>query len=40
LARQLRELGMPVTSKEYQMPHAVIPEEIADIAAWLAARLG
>ena len=40
LTRQLRELGMPVTSKEYQMPHAVIPEEIADIAAWLAARLG
>jgi phospholipase/carboxylesterase len=35
----LLELGYPVTWREYPMPHAVCPEEIADIAAWLRETL-
>jgi len=32
----LRELGHAVEWHDYPMPHAVCPDEIADIAAWLA----
>ncbi len=32
---QLRKLGNPVEWHEYPMPHAVCPEEIADVGAWL-----
>ena len=32
---QLRKLGYPVEWHEYPMPHAVCPEEIADVGAWL-----
>ncbi|NND45386.1 MAG: alpha/beta fold hydrolase [Xanthomonadales bacterium] len=39
LASRLREAGLPVTWKEYAMPHAVVPEEIADISTWLVERL-
>jgi len=39
MAKRLGELGMPVTWKQYAMPHAVVPEEIADISSWLVARL-
>jgi phospholipase/carboxylesterase len=39
-ARQtLVGLGYHVAWKEYPMPHAVCPEEIADIAAWLSTVL-
>ena len=31
----LRKLGYPVEWHEYPMPHAVCPEEIADVGAWL-----
>jgi phospholipase/carboxylesterase len=31
--------GIPVQWKEYPMAHAVIPEEVMDIAAWIAERL-
>jgi phospholipase/carboxylesterase len=36
----LRALGYPVTWKDYRMQHQVSAEEIADISAWLQARLG
>jgi phospholipase/carboxylesterase len=36
----LRALGCPVEWREYPMGHAVSPAEIADVAAWLEARLG
>ncbi|MBA3563019.1 MAG: carboxylesterase [Gammaproteobacteria bacterium] len=36
----LAALGYAVTWHEYVMPHAVNPEEIADIACWLAKVLG
>ena len=32
---QLRKLGYQVEWHEYPMPHAVCPEEIADVGAWL-----
>ncbi|MGH8495463.1 MAG: alpha/beta hydrolase [Gammaproteobacteria bacterium] len=32
----LRALGYDVTWHEYDMPHAVCPQEIADISRWLA----
>ena len=32
---QLRKLGHQVEWHEYPMPHAVCPEEIADVGAWL-----
>jgi phospholipase/carboxylesterase len=35
----LRQLGYQVDWREYQMPHAVCPEEIRDISAWLRAVL-
>jgi phospholipase/carboxylesterase len=35
----LRALGYPVTWKDYRMQHQVSAEEIADISAWLQARL-
>jgi phospholipase/carboxylesterase len=31
--------GIPVQWKEYPMAHAVVPEEVMDIAVWLAERL-
>ena len=37
--RQLQEQGMQVEWKTYAMPHAVCPEEIADIREWLVARM-
>lgn len=33
-------LGAAVTYREYPMAHQIIPPEIEEIAAWLAARLG
>jgi phospholipase/carboxylesterase len=35
----LRQLGYQVDWREYQMPHAVCPDEIRDISAWLRAVL-
>lgn len=32
--------GVPVSWQEYPMSHEVLPEEVRDIATWLAARLG
>jgi phospholipase/carboxylesterase len=37
---RLRELGGEVTWKSYPMEHAVCPEEIEDLAAWMKERLG
>ncbi len=39
-AEFLRRLGHPVDWHSYAMPHAVCPEEIADLARWLDVRLG
>jgi phospholipase/carboxylesterase len=39
-AERLRALGQPVEWHSYRMPHAVCPEELVDLRAWLAARLG
>ena len=36
---RLRALGCAVTWTTYPMAHAVCPEEIADISAWLRGRL-
>ncbi len=36
---RLRQLGCDVTWRTYAMGHEVCPEEIADIGAWLSARL-
>lgn len=38
-ARLLSEAGYPVEWRTYPMPHSVCPEEIADIAGWLAGVL-
>ena len=38
-ARLLREAGYSVEWRTYPMPHSVCPEEIADIAGWLAGVL-
>lgn len=35
LAQCLEQQGMEVSWHEYDIPHSVAPEEIADIAAWL-----
>ncbi len=35
----LREIGHPLEWHEYAMPHAVCPQEIADIRTWLLGRL-
>lgn len=37
--RTLEELGHPVEWREYAMPHAVHPQEIEEIGAYLARRL-
>jgi phospholipase/carboxylesterase len=37
---RLRELGCEVTWETYPMEHAVCPEEIEDLAAWMKERLG
>jgi phospholipase/carboxylesterase len=39
LATHLEALRVPVSWHEYMMPHSVIPEELADIGAWLRSRL-
>lgn len=39
-AERLRALGHAVEWHSYPMPHAVCPEEVEDLAAWLRARLG
>jgi phospholipase/carboxylesterase len=36
----LKSRGVTLTWQEYPMGHDVLPQEIADIGAWLAARLG
>ena len=38
-AEQLRRLAYEVEFHRYAMPHAVCPEEVADLLAWLRARL-
>ncbi|MBT8062365.1 MAG: alpha/beta hydrolase [Xanthomonadales bacterium] len=40
LAQMLQSQGMPVEWHEYDIPHSVAPEEIADISAWLVSCLG
>jgi phospholipase/carboxylesterase len=37
---RLRALGYRVEWREYPMPHAVCPEEVRDVGAWLARVLG
>ena len=39
-AALLRQLGFTVDWHDYPMPHSVCAEEIADLAAWMTARLG
>ena len=38
-ARRLQQMGHPVDWHSYPMPHAVCPEEIADLTGWLRDRL-
>ena len=38
-AERLRALGYPVEWHSYPIPHAVCPEEITDLSAWLRDRL-
>jgi phospholipase/carboxylesterase len=38
-ARRLEQMGHPVDWHSYSMPHAVCPEEIADLTSWLRDRL-
>jgi phospholipase/carboxylesterase len=38
-AERLSSLGHPVEWHSYPMPHAVCPQEIADLASWLRDRL-
>lgn len=40
LAERLRGMGYAVEWHSYAMPHSVCPQEVADLAAWLRARLG
>jgi phospholipase/carboxylesterase len=35
LAQRLRDMGHPVEWRSYPMQHAVCPQEIADLSAWL-----
>ena len=35
----LQRMGHPVDWHSYPMPHAVCPEEIADLSRWIAARM-
>jgi phospholipase/carboxylesterase len=37
---RLEALGVTVTWQEYPMGHEVLPQEIADISAWLSVKLG
>ncbi|WP_046079079.1 alpha/beta hydrolase [Halomonas sp. HG01] len=37
---RLEALGYPVRYRQYPMPHAVCPQQVADIGPWIAARLG
>jgi phospholipase/carboxylesterase len=39
-AERLRAMGYPVEWHSYPMPHAVCPEEVSDVSAWLRKRLG
>jgi len=39
-AERLRGMGYPVEWHSYPMPHAVCPEEVTDLSAWLRNRLG
>jgi len=36
----LQQAGYPVDWHSYAMPHAVCPEEVADVSRWLEQRLG
>ncbi len=40
VAQRLRSLGHPVDFHNYPMPHAVCPQEITDLTAWLRNCLG
>ena len=40
LAERMRSMGHPVEWHSYPMLHAVCPEEIADLSAWLRSTLG
>lgn len=40
VAERLRGMGYAVEWHSYVMPHSVCPQEVADLAAWLRARLG
>jgi phospholipase/carboxylesterase len=40
VAERLRGMGYAVEWHSYAMPHSVCPQEVADLAAWLRARLG
>jgi len=37
---RLRELGVPVTFREYEMGHEIRPESLADLSAWLEKNQG
>ncbi|PSJ21989.1 carboxylesterase [Halomonas sp. ND22Bw] len=37
---RLEALSYPVRYRQYPMPHAVCPQQVADIGPWIAARLG
>jgi phospholipase/carboxylesterase len=39
LAGKLRDMAYPVDWHSYPMPHAVCPDEITDLSAWLRSRL-
>lgn len=39
-ADRLRSMAYPVEWHSYPMPHAVCPQEVSDLAAWLLERLG
>ena len=39
VAERLRGIGCAVEWRSYPMPHAVCPEEVADLTAWLRLRL-
>jgi phospholipase/carboxylesterase len=40
LARHLQGMGHAVEWHRYDMPHAVCPQEVSDLRAWLQSRLG
>jgi phospholipase/carboxylesterase len=39
MAGRLRDMNYPLEWHSYPMPHAVCPEEIGHISAWLSKRL-